>query len=60
MPKTVLIVEDIELNMKLFSDLLHAHGYATLQTREGREALELAKNGNYIFSLRFHSECATF
>lgn len=43
-PKTVLIVEDNELNMKLFSDLLHAHGFATLQTREGREALELAKN----------------
>ena len=43
-PKTVLIVEDNELNMKLFSDLLHAHGFETLQTREGREALELAKN----------------
>jgi two-component system cell cycle response regulator DivK len=33
MAKTVLIVEDNELNMKLFRDLLEAHGYATLQTR---------------------------
>ena len=41
--KTVLIVEDNELNMKLFHDLLDAHGYPTLQTRNGREALELAR-----------------
>lgn len=41
--KTVLIVEDNELNMKLFHDLLDAHGYATLQTRNGMEALELAR-----------------
>ncbi|MCL4765886.1 MAG: response regulator [Hyphomicrobiaceae bacterium] len=41
--KTVLIVEDNELNMKLFHDLLDAHGYATLQTRHGMEALELAR-----------------
>lgn len=43
MPKTVLIVEDNELNMKLFHDLLDAHGYATLQTRNGMEALALAR-----------------
>ena len=41
--KTVLIVEDNELNMKLFHDLLDAHGYATLQTRDGMEALQLAR-----------------
>ena len=41
--KTVLIVEDNELNMKLFHDLLDAHGYATLQTRHGIEALRLAR-----------------
>jgi two-component system cell cycle response regulator DivK len=41
--KTVLIVEDNELNMKLFHDLLDAHGYATLQTRNGMEALGLAR-----------------
>lgn len=41
--KTVLIVEDNELNMKLFHDLLDAHGYGTLQTRNGVEALKLAR-----------------
>jgi two-component system cell cycle response regulator DivK len=42
-PKTVMIVEDNELNMKLFHDLLDAHGYRTLQTRTGMEALRLAR-----------------
>ncbi|MES1149872.1 MAG: two-component system response regulator, partial [Bradyrhizobium guangdongense] len=32
MAKTVLIVEDNELNMKLFRDLLEAHGYQTSGT----------------------------
>jgi len=41
--KTVLIVEDNDLNMKLFHDLLDAHGYATLQTKDGMEALALAR-----------------
>jgi len=39
----VLIVEDNDLNMKLFNDLLAAHGYDTLQTRDGVEALALAR-----------------
>ena len=43
MSKTVLIVEDNELNMKLFHDLLDAQGYQTLQTREGLQALALAR-----------------
>lgn len=43
MAKTVLIVEDNELNMKLFHDLLEAHGYDTLQTRSGVEAITLAR-----------------
>ncbi|MEP3277082.1 MAG: response regulator [Stappiaceae bacterium] len=43
MAKTVLIVEDNELNMKLFHDLLDANGYQTLQTRTGHEALDLAR-----------------
>ena len=43
MAKTILIVEDNELNMKLFHDLLEAHNYDTLQTRDGNEALELAR-----------------
>ena len=41
--KKVLIVEDNDLNMKLFNDLLEAHGYHTLQTRDGVEALRLAR-----------------
>jgi len=41
--KRVLIVEDNELNMKLFNDLLEAHGYTTLQTRDGVEALQMAR-----------------
>jgi two-component system cell cycle response regulator DivK len=41
--RTVLIVEDNELNMKLFHDLLDAQGYETLQTREGLQALALAR-----------------
>ncbi len=41
--KKVLIVEDNDLNMKLFNDLLEAHGYNTLQTRDGVEALKLAR-----------------
>ena len=43
MTKTVLIVEDNELNMKLFHDLLDAQGYMTLETREGLQALSLAR-----------------
>jgi two-component system, cell cycle response regulator DivK len=43
MAKTVLIVEDNELNMKLFHDLLEAHGYTTVATRNGIEALDLAR-----------------
>lgn len=41
--RSVLIVEDNELNMKLFNDLLVAHGYKTIQTRNGFDALELAR-----------------
>jgi two-component system cell cycle response regulator DivK len=41
--KKVLIVEDNDLNMKLFNDLLVAHGYGTLQTKDGTEALALAR-----------------
>lgn len=41
--KTVLVVEDNELNMKLFHDLLEAHGYKILQSKDGLEALKLAR-----------------
>src|SRR6516165_4101720 len=43
MAKTVMIVEDNELNMKLFHDLLEAHGYQTVGTRSGVEAVDLAR-----------------
>ncbi len=43
MAKKVLIVEDNELNMKLFHDLLEAQGYEILETREGLQALSLAR-----------------
>jgi two-component system cell cycle response regulator DivK len=39
----ILVVEDNELNLKLFCDLLGAHGYAAEPVRDGREALERAR-----------------
>jgi two-component system, cell cycle response regulator DivK len=41
--RKILIVEDNVLNMKLFNDILVAHGYETLQSRDGPEALTLAR-----------------
>lgn len=41
--KLVMIVEDNELNLKLFRDLLEAHGYATLHTSDGFQVLDLAR-----------------
>ena len=43
MTKSILIVEDNELNMKLFRDLLKAHDFGTLETRDGMEALAMAR-----------------
>lgn len=43
MGKTVLIVEDNDLNMKLFRDLLEAHDIETIETRDGSNVLELAR-----------------
>src|SRR3984957_14039926 len=43
MTKIVLIVEDNELNMKLFGDVLESRGDQTLRTGEGLAALELAR-----------------
>ena len=43
MAKTIMIVEDNELNMKLFNDLLESRGYSIVQTRNGMEALDLAR-----------------
>jgi two-component system, cell cycle response regulator DivK len=41
--RKILIVEDNILNMKLFNDVLLAHGYETLQSRDGHEAMALAR-----------------
>lgn len=41
--KTILVVEDNELNAKLFRDLLTAQGHRVVETREGREAMRLAR-----------------
>ena len=41
--KSVLVVEDKELNMKLFRDLLDAFGYDTVACRDGVRAVDLAR-----------------
>lgn len=41
--KKVLVVEDNELNMKLFCDLLSAFGYEAVQSRDGLKTLEIAR-----------------
>ena len=43
MGKTVLVVEDNELNLRLFCDLLNAHGYSAHPVRDGRDALAKAR-----------------
>ena len=44
MSAKVLIVEDNELNMKLFHDLLEAHGIGTIQVNHGRDVLQIARD----------------
>jgi two-component system, cell cycle response regulator DivK len=39
----ILVVEDNELNLKLFCDLLRAHGYEAEPVRDGREAVGRAR-----------------
>jgi two-component system, cell cycle response regulator DivK len=41
--KRVLVVEDNELNLKLFGDLLRAHGYLVEPVKDGREAVRSAR-----------------
>jgi two-component system, cell cycle response regulator DivK len=41
--KKVLVVEDNELNLKLFCDLLRAHDYVAEPVRDGREAVDRAR-----------------
>lgn len=40
--KRVLVVEDNELNLRLFCDLLRAHGYEAEAVRDARDAIERA------------------
>jgi len=42
-PKTVLVIEDNELNLKLLNDLLEYQGYTVITTRLGEPALGLAR-----------------
>ena len=39
----ILVVEDNELNLKLFCDLLRAHGYEAEPVRDGRDAVARAR-----------------
>ena len=41
--KKVLVVEDNELNLKLFCDLLRAHGYEAEPVRDGWDAVARAR-----------------
>ena len=43
MAKRVLVVEDNELNLKLFCDLLRAHDFVAEAVRDGREAVDRAR-----------------
>ena len=44
MAKTVMIVEDNPMNMRLFKDLLEMQGYRTVQSVDGADALDLARH----------------
>jgi len=44
MTKRILIVEDNDLNLKLFRDLLSAHGYEIMETKDGVEAINLTRS----------------
>lgn len=44
MQKTILIVEDNVLNMKLVTDLLRSYGYDIRQSFDGKNTLQLARN----------------
>jgi len=41
--KRILIVEDDPNNLKLFRDILHYKGYATLEATDGQQAVDMAK-----------------
>jgi two-component system cell cycle response regulator DivK len=39
--KTILIVEDDDLNLRVFDDLLQAEGYHTLKNKDGADAIKV-------------------
>jgi len=43
LPGKVLVVEDNELNLKLFCDLLEVHDFETTPVRDGGEAIAMAR-----------------
>ncbi|MGB0411651.1 MAG: response regulator [Pikeienuella sp.] len=46
MPKTVMIVEDDDLNMRLYQDLMAVAGFDTVTTSDGAAALDLARRNH--------------
>lgn len=42
-PRKILIVEDNQVNLELFMDILHVGGYECLYTSKGEEAIDIAK-----------------
>ena len=46
MGQKILVVEDNELNLRLFCDLLRVHGYEAEPVRDGREAVDRARAFN--------------
>ncbi|HEX7822960.1 MAG TPA: response regulator [Sphingobium sp.] len=44
MAKRIFVVEDNALNLRLFCDLLAAHGHETCAVRDGREAFAKARD----------------
>ena len=56
MQKTILIFEDNALNMKMFNDLLQAHGYKTLKSINGGDVMALVK-GHRPTSLSWTFSC---
>ena len=64
--RKVLVVEDNELNMRLFCDLLDAYGFETYQCRDGAKAVEIARSeqpdliimeGNHVAGNRLKTPC---
>lgn len=46
MPKRILIIDDNDLNLRLFKDVLASRGYETLVSSRGADAVLLARDSN--------------